>query len=122
MAVDVKMDYLESDIRKIQVKTNMYLQSYGAGGAFHLFKEVAQNGFDEVVDDNSDGKNLYIRIDTLEDSAYVEDDGRGFPETDFPLDIFCTTLQSGSKFNRESGGKTAGEFGVNLFEKINRRQ
>ena len=114
MATDVKMEYLESDIRKIQVKTNMFLQSYGAGGVFHLFKEVAQNGLDEVSDENSDGRSVYIRIDTLEDSAYVEDDGRGFPETDFPLDIFCTTLQSGSKFKRESGGKTAGELTQNL--------
>ena len=38
MAKDVKMQYLESDIRKIQVKTNMYLQSYGEDGVFHLFK------------------------------------------------------------------------------------
>lgn len=114
MAKDVQMGYIESDIRKIQIKTNMYLQSYGKGGAFHLFKEVAQNGFDEISDDDSNGNEMLIRIDTLEDSAYVEDNGRGFPENDFPLDIFCTKLQSGSKFNRDSGAKTAGEFGVGL--------
>ena len=114
MAKDVKMQYLESDIRKIQVKTNMYLQSYGEDGVFHLFKEVAQNGLDEISDTESDGRILKIVIDELEDSVFVEDDGRGFPEADFPLEIFCTTLQSGSKFKRESGGKSAGEFGIGL--------
>lgn len=114
MAKDVKMQYLESDIRKIQVKTNMYLQSYGEDGVFHLFKEVAQNGLDEISDTESDGRILKIVIDELEDSVFVEDDGRGFPEADFPLEIFCTTLQSGSKFKRESGGKSAGELTRNL--------
>ena len=37
-----------------------------------------------------------------------------FPETDYPIDIFCTKIQSGSKFFRDQGGSSSGEFGVGL--------
>ena len=108
---DDNMYWLESDIQKIQVKSNMYIHEYGKEGAFHLLREVAQNGFDEVTNPKSPGKNVDISYDKSTDIITVEDDGRGFPEGDFPLDIFCTKLQSGSKFFHEDGG-SSGEFGV----------
>lgn len=113
MAKDTKMIHLESDIDKVQVKTNLYLTSYGSGGVYHLAKEVIQNALDEVKDADSGGRKIDISYDIATDTLVCEDDGRGFPEKDYPLDVFCTTLQSGSKFFRESGGKSAGEFGVN---------
>ena len=51
---------------------------------------------DEVSDPDSNGTHLEVTYDRKDDSLTVEDDGRGFPETDYPLDVFCTTLQSGS--------------------------
>ena len=111
---DVKMYYLESDIQKIQVKTNMYIQEYGPAGIFHQGREIVQNAFDECLDEDSCGNKIIITYDKLTDTLTVEDNGRGFSEVDFPLDIFCTTLQSGSKFFRENG-KSSGEFGVNLY-------
>ena len=48
----------------------------------------------------------------MSDKLISEDDGRGFPEVDYPLDIFCTKIQSGSKFYRDQSGNTAGEFGL----------
>lgn len=114
MAKDVVMSYFEDDIKKIQVKTNLYIKSYGSAGAFHLFKEVAQNSIDECIDMDSMGSMIDIRIDKKTDRAIIEDDGRGFPEKDFPLDIFCTKIQSGSKFYRDQSGGTSGEFGLGL--------
>lgn len=111
---DVKMFYLEDDIEKIQTKTNMYIRQYGTAGAFHLVREVVQNGIDECTDPNSNGRNILIRLDESDGSLYCEDDGRGFPEHDFPLDIFCTKIQSGSKFFRDQSGNTSGEFGLGL--------
>ena len=111
---DVKMYYVESDIEKIQTKTNLYLQSYGSEGAFHLAREVIQNSIDECVDKDSPGKNIYIAYDIATDTLTVEDDGRGFPEADYPMDIFCTKIQSGSKFFRTQSGGTSGEFGLGL--------
>ena len=47
---DVKIMYIEDDMKKIQAKTNLYLQKFGDLGVFHLFKEAAQNAIDEGVD------------------------------------------------------------------------
>ena len=101
MAKDVKMDYFEDDIQKIQNKTNLYIKNYGPAGAFHLFKEDAQNAIDECIDEDSNGNEINIKLDLTTDKVTVEDNGRGFPEVDFPLDIFCTKIQSGSKFYRD---------------------
>lgn len=111
---DVKMYYIDDDIKKVQVKTNLYIQQYGPAGAFHLSREVIQNAFDECTDPSSQGTNINITYDKKTDKLIVEDDGRGFSEADYPLDIFCTKLQSGSKFFRDQGGNTSGEFGVGL--------
>ena len=111
---DVKMYYVESDIEKIQTKTNLYLTSYGSDGALHLTREVIQNSIDECIDPDSPGSKIYIAYDTTTDTLTVEDDGRGFPETDYHMEIFCTTIQSGSKFFRTQSGGTSGEFGLGL--------
>ena len=114
MAKDVQMFYIESDIKKIQTKTNLYIQKYGPAGAFHLAREIIQNNIDECIDPESNGSNIYITYDKMTDMLTCEDNGRGFPEKDYPLDIFCTKNQSGSKFFRDQGGDSAGEFGVGL--------
>lgn len=114
MAKDVKMLYIEDDIKKIQTKTNLYIQKYGPEGAFHLAREIIQNNIDEVIDPDSNGKNIYITYDISNDKLTCQDDGRGFPEKDYGLEIFCTKNQSGSKFFRDQGSSSAGEFGVGL--------
>lgn len=108
------MYYVENDIEKIQTKTNLYLTSYGSEGAFHLTREVIQNSIDEIIDTDSHGKLIHITYDKKTDVMTVEDDGRGFPEQDYPMDIFCTKIQSGSKFFRTQSGGTSGEFGLGL--------
>ena len=110
--IDDKLEFIESDIKKIQMKTGMYISYVGEKGALHLAKEGIQNAIDECENKNSPAKNIMITLDLLEDSLTVEDDGRGIPEDSFPLDIVCTKLQSGSKFTREQGGKSSGENGV----------
>ena len=80
MAKDVKMFYIESDIKKIQTKTNLYIQKYGPAGAFHLAREIIQNNIDEVIDPESNGSDIYISYDILSDKLICEDNGRGFPE------------------------------------------
>ena len=114
MAKDSKMYYLAEDIQKIQVKTNMYINEYGEAGAFHLAREIIQNNFDECLDEDSPGNEIEIEYDVETDILRSSDNGRGFNETDYPMNIFCTTLQSGSKFFRSSGAESAGEFGVGL--------
>lgn len=114
---DVKMYYIEDDIEKIQTKTNLYIQQFGPEGAFHLCREVIQNSIDECIDKESPGDEINITYDETLDCLTVEDNGRGFPETDYPMDIFCTKIQSGSKFFREQSGDTSGEFGLMSWPK-----
>lgn len=114
MAQDVQMMWIEDDIKKIQTKTNLYIQQYGPEGSFHLGREVVQNGIDECEDEQSPGNIVEINYDKQTDILTVEDDGRGFPETNYPLDVFCTKIQSGSKFFRDQSGNTSGEFGLGL--------
>ena len=80
----------------------------------HLAREIIQNNIDECIDPESNGSVIHITYDKLSDMLTCEDNGRGFPEKDYPLDIFCTKNQSGSKFFRDQGGDSAGEFGVGL--------
>lgn len=112
---DDKMEYIESDIEKIQMKTGMYISYVGRKGALHLAKEVIQNAIDECANPKSPAKNIQVTLDILDGSLIVEDDGRGIPETqEIPMDILCTKLNSGSKFTREQGGASSGENGVGL--------
>jgi DNA gyrase/topoisomerase IV subunit B len=110
--LDDKMIYIESDIKKIQTKPNMYIHEFGTAGAFHLGREVIQNNIDECNNTKSNGNLVEIEYDTVTDILSCKDNGRGFSEADYPLDIYCTTLQSGSKFYRTDGGASSGEFGV----------
>lgn len=110
---DVKIFHAEDDLEKVQLKPNMYIQKFGSLGTFHLSKECIQNSIDELEDPNTNGSHIKIIYDKKIDKLYVEDDGRGIPEENYPIDIVCTKLQSGSKFFRENGN-TSGEFGVGL--------
>lgn len=109
---DTKMMHIESDIRKIQIKTNMYINEYGEQGTFHCGREIVQNAFDECLDIDSPGNEITLTYDEDTDIFTCEDNGRSFNESDYPLEVSFTTLQSGSKFFRTSGTATAGEFGV----------
>ena len=112
---DDKMEYIESDIQKIQMKTGMYISYVGRKGALHLAKEVIQNAIDEAANPKSPAKNIEVTLDVADGSLKVEDDGRGIPETaEIPMTILCTKLNSGSKFTREQGGASSGENGVGL--------
>lgn len=114
MVKDAEMIHLESDIQKIQVKTNMYIQEYGQQGTFHLAREIMQNSIDECLDENSQGKTIEFRYDTSTGMFTSEDDGRGFNESKYPMNVFVETLQSGSKFFRSGTANSSGEFGVGL--------
>lgn len=112
MTKDSKMYYIDDDIKKIQVKTNMYINEYGKAGAFHLAREIIQNNFDECLDKDSPGNRIEITYDRATDILTSTDTGRGFLEDQYGMEIFCTRLQSGSKFFRDAGSSSSGEFGV----------
>ena len=111
--IDDKIEHIESDIRKIQVKPGMYISQIGSEGSLHLCKELINNAIDECINQNSPGDTIDIYFDEGENEITVSDNGRGIPFEN--LEIVCTSLQSGSKFTREGTGmNSAGENGVNF--------
>ena len=107
--IEERMVVAENDLDKIRTAPLMYISRLGSLGAIHLGKECINNNIDECIDPESNGSNIYISYDKESDMLTCEDDGRGFPEKDYPLDVFCTKNQSGSKFFRDQGGDSAGE-------------
>lgn len=110
--VDDEIDHKERDIDKIKTKPNMYISYLDIRGPLHLSKEVVNNMIDECINPNSPGNEIDIYLDEVENRLTVSDNGRGIPFD--KMELICTTLQSGSKFTRESSGGSAGENGVGM--------
>lgn len=109
------LKYIKEDIQKIQTKPGMYISYVGKKGAFHIAKESINNAIDECINPKSNGDKILIVYDIASGELIITDNGRGILENEeVTLDILCTTLNSGSKFTREQGGRTAGENGVGL--------
>lgn len=110
---DDKIEHIESDIRKVQVKPNMYIAQTGSTGSLHLCKELINNAIDECINKESPGDTIDIFLDEGENEITVSDNGRGIPFES--MIVACTFLQAGSKFTREgTGANSAGENGVGL--------
>lgn len=117
--VDDKIEHREDDIDKIKTKPLMYISYAGSRGALHLTKEVINNAIDETINPKSPGNNVSVFFDEKENKISIIDNGRGIPFD--KIDLVCTKLQAGSKFNRDADKKgvanksfTAGENGVGL--------
>lgn len=108
MAKDAEMYHIESDIQKIQIKTNLFISEYGSQGTFHLAREIIQNNIDECLDDDSNGNEITCEYDLATGILTTEDNGRGISEAKIPLHICCTRNQAGSKFFREGSADSAG--------------
>lgn len=110
--VDDKILHIKDDIEKIQRKPTMYISNLGEKGVLQLAKELVNNGVDECINPNSPANKIDIVIDENTDTIIVKDNGRGISED--KMIIACTELQSGSKFERDGVGTSAGEYGVGL--------
>lgn len=111
--IDDVFQHIEEDIQKIQTKPTMYISYLGERGAMHLVKELVNNGIDECINTHSPGDTVAIVLDEGENSISVGDNGRGIEPT--IMELACTKIQAGSKFNRDgSGGQSAGEHGCGL--------
>lgn len=104
---------IDDDIKRLQVRTGMYIGYKGSKGALHLTKELINNMIDECTNSKSPGRNINILLDTTTNTFMISDDGRGIPFD--KLEDLCTKIQSGSKMTRTNGGgASAGENGVGM--------
>lgn len=115
--VDDKIEYIESDTEKIARKPLMYISYAGSKGALHLAKEVINNAIDEAISKRSPADTVDILFEEKDNRLTISDNGRGIPFDS--VEIACTKIQAGSKFDRDADKQgvnnksyTAGENGV----------
>lgn len=107
--IEEEMQVMENDLDKIRTSPLMYISRVGSLGAVHLAKEIINNSIDEGENENSPCDEIYLHLDEDSNAFTCEDNGRGLP-FDKMLDA-CTKMQSGTKFNRLSDQRSAGQNG-----------
>lgn len=111
--------YLEvevvGDIQYIQMYPEMYASKYNP---FRLSQEVLDNALDEIIN----GFANTVTVDLAENHIIVMDNGRGIPVHDIivnnekkkSIEVICTKLFSGAKFNLNAYQTSIGLHGVGL--------
>ena len=91
-------------------RPTMYIGKIGTTGIFHLFRE----GVDNSIDEYSEGycNEILIDIDEKKNTILIKDNGRGIPIE--KIEILCTKLHSGGKFDSDSYKYSSGLNGVGL--------
>lgn len=102
----------DDDRDKVRVAPLMYISRLGVRGAVHLCKEIINNNIDEAISPHSVGQDINISYYRRTNTFVAEDNGRGFPLNS--IEKACCKMQAGSKFNRQTGGATAGQNGAGL--------
>jgi len=105
-------------LEPVRQRPGMYIGGTDKKALHHLASEIIDNSMDEVVEGH--GSNIDI---ILEDNnkLTIKDNGRGIPVAEHPkrpglstLEVICTTLHSGGKFNSKSYNTSGGLHGVGL--------
>ena len=99
------IDILETDRDRVQQQAHIYIPDKRKAGALHIFREVADNAQDEVM--NSSGE-VTITFDEVTREFTAKDTGRGIPLE--KLQELCEVLNSSGKFTKgkQSAYLTAG--------------
>ncbi|NCA92946.1 hypothetical protein EOM82_06865, partial [bacterium] len=117
----MKSEYVAKDIQVIEglnavrERPGMYIGGTGSRGLHHILWEIIDNSMDEIA--NGFGKSVTVII-YEDNSASVEDDGRGIPVDNHPklgvsgVEVVFTTLHAGGKFDTNSYTFSGGLHGV----------
>lgn len=89
------IDILETDRERVQQQAHIYIPDKRFAGALHIFREVADNAQDEVM--NSSGE-VTITYDEVTREFTTKDTGRGIPLE--KLQELCEVLNSSGKFSK----------------------
>lgn len=96
---DDKYIVIEDEFEQIRNALGMYIGSVETEAALHLLQEILNNGIDEIVNPNSDGDTVIVRLDIEPKKITIQDNGRGIP---FDRIISsCTKKHSSTKIIRD---------------------
>lgn len=101
----------------IRANPALYLGATDSTAIVHLIKEIVGNSIDEAV--SGFGKTIVIFINTVYNTVYVADNGRGIPTGKHPkhpeydtLTLLATELHTGGKSKNANDGYDLGTIGV----------
>ena len=102
----VTLDYREA----VKQSLGMYIGNAEQDGMHHLLTEIIANAMDEAA--AGYGKSVKVTIDRADNSAKVEDNGRGIPfhkkdNGNYAIVEMCTNLHSGGKFEGQGNYKSS---------------
>lgn len=102
----VTLDYREA----VKQSLGMYIGNAEIDGMHHLLTEIIANAMDEAA--AGYGKLIKVTIDRADNSAKVEDNGRGIPfhkkdNGNYAIVEMCTNLHSGGKFEGQGNYKSS---------------
>jgi len=102
----VTLNYREA----VKQSLGMYIGNAEQDGMHHLLTEIIANAMDEAA--AGYGKTIKVTIDRNNNSATVEDNGRGIPfhkkdNGNYAIVEMCTNLHSGGKFEGQGNYKSS---------------
>jgi DNA gyrase subunit B len=103
------------DAAHIRQRPGMYIGDTGVRGLHHLIYELVHNSIDEALAGYC--KHIHVRLH-VDGSASVEDDGRGIPVDEHPvekrptLEVVLTKVGAGAKFDNSAYKVSAGLHGM----------
>ena len=105
-----KIEHIESFVEAVQKFPGMYIGSKGPSGWKACIREIFQNAVDEEIRKESPCHYVKLTFDERDQSAIIEDTGRGIPHGQI-ITIYASQHTS-SNYSKKPGEYTSGVHGV----------
>ena len=96
-----EIQVIDDPVVAVRKLPDVYIGALGNAGYTNMFREIAQNSFDEIIKGNTLDKNIIISFDERTHTCIVEDNGQGI-EINMLVPVF-SILHSSSNYDKKEG-------------------